>query len=204
MTTHVYMMRHGETLFNLQKKNQGWCDSPLTLLGKKQAWIAHQYFEQHHITFDVAYTSTQERAIDTLEIVTNRQMPYTRLKGLKEWNFGALEAKDSFLNPPFPYGDGFVQYGGESETDFRHRVLQTVDQIIDENPDKAILIVAHGAVLGQFAKANLEHAIAKYKPGITNCAIFHYTVENGLYICQEIIEHDFTHIQDLDLPTQFQ
>ena len=33
----LYLMRHGQTLFNLQHKIQGWCDSPLTELGIKQA-----------------------------------------------------------------------------------------------------------------------------------------------------------------------
>lgn len=71
----------------------------------KQAKIAGEYFKNNHITFDHAYSSTSERACDTLEIVTDYQMPYTRVKGLKEWNFGVFEGKDECLNPPLPYGD---------------------------------------------------------------------------------------------------
>ena len=37
MVKHLYLMRHGETLFNKQKKIQGWCDSPLTDFGIEQA-----------------------------------------------------------------------------------------------------------------------------------------------------------------------
>lgn len=37
MAKIVYLMRHGQTLFNELKKVQGWCDSPLTELGKEQA-----------------------------------------------------------------------------------------------------------------------------------------------------------------------
>lgn len=37
MKKTLYLMRHGQTLFNLQHKIQGWCDSPLTELGIKQA-----------------------------------------------------------------------------------------------------------------------------------------------------------------------
>lgn len=33
----IYLVRHGQTLFNQQKKVQGWCDSPLTQEGIKQA-----------------------------------------------------------------------------------------------------------------------------------------------------------------------
>ena len=79
----LYLMRHGQTLFNLQHKIQGWCDAPLTPLGIKQAQMAKEYFT--NITLDHAYASTSERASDTLEIITD--MPYTRLKGFKRMEF---------------------------------------------------------------------------------------------------------------------
>ena len=75
MKKTLYLMRHGQTLFNLQHKIQGWCDAPLTELGIKQAQIASQYFKDNNIVFDHAYSSTSERACDTLEIVTHFQMP---------------------------------------------------------------------------------------------------------------------------------
>lgn len=37
MVKHLYLMRHGETLFNVRRKIQGWCDSPLTKNGVRQA-----------------------------------------------------------------------------------------------------------------------------------------------------------------------
>ena len=69
MVKIVYLMRHGQTLFNELKKVQGWCDSPLTELGKEQARQARQYFQSQGIQFGQAYASTQERACDTLEII---------------------------------------------------------------------------------------------------------------------------------------
>ena len=45
-------MRHGQTLFNLRKKIQGWCDSPLTELGIAQAQIAGEYFKNNNVIFD--------------------------------------------------------------------------------------------------------------------------------------------------------
>ena len=90
MVKKLYLMRHGQTLFNLQNKIQGWCDSPLTELGQYQAKVAGQYFKDHQITFDHAYCSTSERCSDTLELVTD--MPYTRklsldTKGLRNFLF---------------------------------------------------------------------------------------------------------------------
>ena len=37
MIKHLYLMRHGETLFNVYRRIQGWCDSPLTEVGINQA-----------------------------------------------------------------------------------------------------------------------------------------------------------------------
>lgn len=84
-------MRHGQTLFNQRKKIQGFCDAPLTDLGINQAKIAGSYFKENNITFDQAYSSTSERASDTLELITDKS--YLRLKGLKEWNFGTFEGE---------------------------------------------------------------------------------------------------------------
>ena len=40
MKKDLYLMRHGQTLFNVRRKIQGWCDSPLTENGVKQAkWL---------------------------------------------------------------------------------------------------------------------------------------------------------------------
>lgn len=119
MTTKIYLMRHGQTLFNELHKIQGASDSPLTAKGIRQAEIARDHFKNEGITFDVAYSSTSERASDTLEIVYGQDKDYRRLKGLKEGDFGSFEAESEHLNPPLPYGDFFAGYGGERKVDFR-------------------------------------------------------------------------------------
>ncbi|MFZ4355624.1 histidine phosphatase family protein, partial [Enterococcus gallinarum] len=83
----LYLMRHGETLFNKLGKIQGASDSPLTEVGIKQARIAKEYFQNHNIKLDAYYSSTQERASDTLEIIIGNKK-YKRIRELKEWNFG--------------------------------------------------------------------------------------------------------------------
>ena len=94
----LYLVRHGQTIFNQERRIQGWCDSPLTPLGIYQAKHAAMYFQQHDIHFDHAYCSTSERTSDTLENITD--LPYTRLKGLKEFHFGKLEGESMRLIPP--------------------------------------------------------------------------------------------------------
>ena len=72
----IYLMRHGETLFNTMDVNQGQCDSPLTENGIRQAKAAKAWFDAHNVHFDAVYSSTSERACDTAEIVSGG-MPYT-------------------------------------------------------------------------------------------------------------------------------
>lgn len=48
MKKTLYLMRHGQTLFNLQHKIQGWCDAPLTPLGIKQAQMAKRILYKHY------------------------------------------------------------------------------------------------------------------------------------------------------------
>mgnify|MGYP000299637320 CR=1 FL=1 len=45
MSKTLYLMRHAQTMFNVQKKIQGWCDSPLTQQGKEQAKKVSEYLK---------------------------------------------------------------------------------------------------------------------------------------------------------------
>lgn len=188
----VYLMRHGETLFNQQKKIQGWCDSPLTELGKQQARIAGAYFDEQGIEFDSAYSSTSERACDTLELVTD--LPYTRVKGLKEWNFGDLEAEHEYLNPPLPYGDFFTKFGGEGEQVFRARVSSTILDLVLSDPGETLLMVSHGASCRQFMREWAHKSAIELEGRIANCCILKFAYEHGEFELLEIINHDFAAI----------
>ena len=187
MKKTLYLMRHGQTLFNLQHKIQGWCDAPLTPLGIKQARIAGEYFKDNKIQFDHAYSSTAERACDTLEIVTDYQMPYTRVKGLKEWNFGVFEGKDECLNPPLPYGDFFKAYGGEGEMEVRERMSKTLTDIMNQEGHQIVLAVSHGGACAQFYRAWEKYAKVEKKERFYNCCILKYEYEDGIFTLVDII-----------------
>lgn len=189
----LYLMRHGETLFNQQKKIQGWCDSPLTELGKKQAKIAKEYFIENEIVLDSAYSSTSERACDTLELVTD--LNYSRVKGLKEWNFGDLEAEHEYLNPLLPYGDFFEIFGGEREKDFRARVAQTVLELMQADTGGNILMVSHGASCRQFMREWEHVSTVELNGRIANCCILKFAFNENQFELLEIINHDFAGIR---------
>ena len=60
----LYLMRHGETLFNQRRKIQGWCDSPLTEAGINQAKQAKNILSK--IKFDHFYSSILSMIMDVL------------------------------------------------------------------------------------------------------------------------------------------
>ncbi|MGT2947851.1 histidine phosphatase family protein [Streptococcus devriesei] len=160
MAQTLYLMRHGETLFNKQKRVQGWCDSPLTETGIAQAKQARDYFLRQGILFDRAYSSTQERATDTLRLITD--LPYQQLKGLKEMNFGIFEAQPELLLPKFRPGsssfeDLLVPYGGEDIDQVGQRVYDTITETLAKEQAQTNLMVSHGAALyGLVLKLKLE------------------------------------------------
>ena len=168
----LYLMRHGETLFNVQHKIQGWCDSPLTEKGIKQAQRARDYFSKKGMTFDHAYCSTSERCSDTLELIVD--MPYTRLKGLKENFYGELEGESERLNKHLSPKDCetfYIQFGGESSNTTRDRMMKTLTEIMDREDHENVLVVSHSGACFNFLRA-IQAPTEELNKGFGNCCIF--------------------------------
>ncbi len=92
----LLLIRHGKTYFNELDLTQGWCDSPLSEIGMSQAKALAQKIKD--IAIDEAYSSTSERAYDTLEIALNNPfMTIKRDRRLKELNFGYFEGQPNSL-----------------------------------------------------------------------------------------------------------
>ena len=114
MTNDLYLVRHGQTLFNRKKMISGWTDSPLTELGLEQARRAGAFLRHRGLVFDHAYTSTLTRTHVTIQAV----MPgieFEQRAGIREWFFGEYEGERISLMPQRPWGDYFAHFGGESQ-----------------------------------------------------------------------------------------
>lgn len=167
----LYLMRHGETMFNEQHRIQGWCDSPLTARGIEQARAMGKMLNERGVRFDHAYCSTAERASDTLELVLAETMgpsvdtreplehptpiPYTRLKGLREMNYGTLEAQQDFLSESDPEAcrTYYLAFGGESSDTVRDRMVTTLTTVMSRPDHDCVLVVAHGGANFNFLRA---------------------------------------------------
>lgn len=189
MKKKLFLMRHGETLFNQLKKIQGSCDSPLTERGIQQAQLARQYFQEKNIQFDQLYSSTQERASDTLEIITESKN-YQRLKELKEMGFGSFEGEQQFLQPEGQeyYDSFYLQFGGESMTLVQERMVKILHQIMAREDHQNVLAISHNGACVSFLQTIWEGDPNDLIRAFPNCSIFVLTYENQQFQLEDIID----------------
>lgn len=192
MTRTLYLLRHGQTLFNTRGIVQGWCDSPLTELGIRQAELAREWFEEGGVSFDHAYCSPAERACDTVEIVTRGKMAYERDRGLKEFSYGLIEGCSYQLVLPGtynPYGDFLVPFGGDSETEVIARMRGALTAIMERPGHESVLAVSHGACTRAFVSSCDEtselHVPNRVAP---NCSVHVFSYEGGVFNLRERFE----------------
>ena len=201
----LYAMRHCETLFNVQHKSQGWCDSPITPRGIKQCKLAGEELARRGVSFDHFYSSTSERCCDTMELVCQSAFgevkPYVRLKSLRECGFGIFEAKDDFCEPNFFPVQGvnvrslvMKAAGGETDEEIDARIGDCLSQIMEDPNTKNVLLVSSGGVLRHFFMAHSDTSRVKGMPGNGNCMTYVYEWEDGVFSCAEVHTADFSKI----------
>lgn len=150
----IYFTRHGETMWNLEHRFQGWKDSELTENGIKRAELLGKRFND--LKIDKIFTSPIKRAKRTAELIRgDKDIEVIEIEGLKEISFGKWEGMtnkeikecaeyvqelDNLFNKPFSY----KSFDGENIKEFTERLFKAVDDIVKENDGKDILIVTHG------------------------------------------------------------
>ena len=153
---HLVLVRHGQSLWNLENRFTGWIDVPLTELGREEARRAGETLRG--LTFDVAYTSALSRAQDTLVVILETlgaTPPVIRDQAINERHYGDLQGlnKDDLRKQ---YGEAQVKIwrrsfdvpppNGEALKDTAARTLPFFDRCImgDIRQGKNVLVVAHG------------------------------------------------------------
>ncbi len=90
----LVLVRHGESIWNLENKFTGWTDVDLSENGIKEAHEAGKLLRENGYTFDVAYTSVLKRANHTLDIILEElglDIPINYSWRLNERHYGALQ-----------------------------------------------------------------------------------------------------------------
>ena len=91
----LVLVRHGQSMWNLENRFTGWTDVDLSEQGIKEAKEAGKVLKEKGFEFDVAYTSVLKRANDTLnyilEELDEKDIPIKKSWKLNERHYGALQ-----------------------------------------------------------------------------------------------------------------
>lgn len=89
----LHLVRHAETLFNVNGQLQGWCDSPLTERGERQAAALGERLR--HVPLAAAFSSdlTRTRTTAAAALAGHPDVPLTVMAELREWHFGGWEGQ---------------------------------------------------------------------------------------------------------------
>ena len=143
----IYVTRHGQTDWNLEKKVMGRCDIPLNENGKEQAKIVRDFLENTPI--DKIICSPLLRAKETAWIINEKkQVEIVYDNRFIERDFGEFEG---LTRSEFDFNGFWNIYSNqnfnkaESIPEVQNRVFNLLDELRN-NPNENILIVAHGGV----------------------------------------------------------
>lgn len=152
----LVLIRHGQSIWNLQNRFTGWVDVPLSEQGEAEARRAAELIGG--LQFDVAYTSALRRAQHTLDIILETRgtpIPVIRDAALNERMYGDLQGLDK-ADTIARHGEAQVHIwrrsfdvappNGESLKDTAARTLPFFDRCImgDIRKGRNVLVVAHG------------------------------------------------------------
>ncbi|MBJ7262905.1 MAG: histidine phosphatase family protein [Burkholderiaceae bacterium] len=158
--TELWLMRHGETDWNIVHRLQGWRDIGLnnTGLGQAARLADRLATEGKAHTFHAAYSSDMARTVNTLAPAAARLgLPVETTPTLRERHYGSLEGLTvdelSLRAAPAAYRawsereiDGDVG-GGETLRTFHERIVGAVDAIAQRHSGERVLVMTHGGAL---------------------------------------------------------
>ena len=158
--TEIWLVRHGETSWNVERRIQGWEDIPLNITGEQQAAALGNYLakiQSQSKTIHAVYASDLQRAQHTAHIAAlPLGLSPILHQPLRERHFGVLQnllydemdqyqpvaakawrSRESHANLE----------GGETLQAFHHRVINTLEEIAAKHPEQVVLVVSHGGAL---------------------------------------------------------
>ena len=165
-TLKLYIVRHGETEWNVIKRFQGQLNTPLTEKGIEK--LKETGKELEDVTFEEVYTSELERTVNSAEIILNENNGYKnnklelqKLAELNEVYFGVwqgLTYEEVFLKYPEEANNYFYNvknYNAENVEaenlkDALERFLKGINKILNRHKSGNILVVTHGTVFEMF------------------------------------------------------
>ncbi len=172
----LYLLRHGQTEFNVKKLVQGRCDSPLTPLGREQAALAATWLKSHDVHPDRVVASPLGRAMDTARIAADALCGSTTTvepcEGIIERAYGSFEEgpHDALPTDVWDPGEDLVPFGGEGSAALQERMYKALAEAIEDPSVATLLAVSHGSASRQFIQSTLAPGEVRLNR-LPNCAI---------------------------------
>lgn len=134
----LVLVRHGQSVWNMENRFTGWTDVALSEQGEQEAKTAGQILKEAGYQFDLAYTSVLKRAIDTLDIILEeldqKEIPIYQSWKLNERHYGALQGLNK-AETASQYGQEQVHLWRRS-ADVRPPALEVSDTRYPGNDEK--------------------------------------------------------------------
>lgn len=202
-TKNIYIIRHGQTDFNVRQVVQGrGINSDLNDTGIQQAKL---FFEAHkEIHFDAVYTSSLKRTWQTVSAFIAKDIPHFIRKDIDEIDWGIFEGVEHHAGLQKEYYDIIEGWkngnltikieGGESAQDLADRLQPFVSEI-SEAPYHTILICTHGRTLRVLMCLLLGKPISQMDDyEHQNTCLYHLSFDGANYVM--IKENDITHLDE--------
>lgn len=189
----LYIIRHGETEWNVLKRFQGRSDIPLNEEGRRLAAVTSEALAE--VPFTRIYTSPLKRAYETAMILKrDRDIPVIEEPRIIEIGFGEYEglccAKDHYNIPDPAFLNFFDQpeiyqppRGAESIEELKRRTADFLEEIVHNKAMEhdTILVSTHGAALrGLLSYITHADTADFWKGGVhKNCAVTIVDVKGG-------------------------
>ena len=204
--SYLILVRHGQSIWNLEKKFTGWVDVDLTENGQSEAKKAGQLIKQENIKIDLYYSSFQLRAKNTLKIIQEELKDFKKVISaweLNERHYGALTGlnKDEMK----------VKLGEEKVHQFRRSWDLRPDPLDKKNPYHPLNIKTYKEIPSEkipdteSLKDTYERVMKFYSKEIES-----KTSENILIsahgnsiraLCKHLFNLDDNEISKLEIPT---
>lgn len=156
MIKHLYLVRHGETVYNNEGRMQGGSlDSSLTENGKEQAQKLQVFLQESGLQVDAIFSSPLGRAYETAKILNQTwKLPIIQENLLKEIECGEFEGRlissvDTEKIRRLRVDPHEKYPGGESMEDVRKRAESFLNKLREIDLE-SVLIVSHGNLIRAF------------------------------------------------------
>ena len=184
----LYVIRHGQSVNNLNMIWSGWFDAPLTDKGRADALKAAEVIKG--IKPDKVYASDLCRAIETAKIAVPGCTPITTPL-LREVNVGSIASTPIANTTPEMRArikeEGYTFLGGESKEEFKQRIANFMSLMEKEECD-TVFAFCHGGWLRGMLGLVLSAEITKANVSCDNCAVGVFDF-NGRWSLHSWINH---------------